>query len=66
MFSSKSIFSNEITFEIEGNQFTDYDVILSLLNEIPKNVDFNLSLGDEINVKINETRSFSLTGEFQG
>ena len=36
---SKSIFSNEITFEIEGNQFTDYDVILSLLNEIPKNVD---------------------------
>ena len=31
--------------------------------EIPKNVDFNYSLGDEINVKINETRSFSLSGE---
>ncbi len=31
--------------------------------EIPRNIDFNYSLGDEINVKINETRSFSLTGE---
>ena len=32
--------------------------------EIPQNIDFNFSLGDEINVKINETRSFSLTGQF--
>ena len=30
--------------------------------EIPKNLEFNYSLGDEINVKINEIRSFSLSG----
>ena len=30
--------------------------------EIPKNIDFNFSLGDEIDVKINEARAFSLTG----
>ena len=28
-----------------------------------KNINFNFSLGDEINVKINEARPFSLTGE---
>ena len=31
--------------------------------EIPKNINFNFSLGDEIDVRINEARSFSLTGE---
>jgi tRNA-2-methylthio-N6-dimethylallyladenosine synthase len=31
--------------------------------EIPKNVQFNLSLGDEVNVKVKEARPFSLTGE---
>ena len=31
--------------------------------EIPKNADLSYSLGDEINVKINEARSFSLSGE---
>ena len=31
--------------------------------EIPKHIELNLSLGDEVNVRINETRSFSLTGE---
>ncbi|MDC2982624.1 tRNA (N6-isopentenyl adenosine(37)-C2)-methylthiotransferase MiaB [Prochlorococcus sp. AH-736-E05] len=31
--------------------------------EIPKNINFNFSLGDEINVRINEARPFSLTGE---
>ena len=31
--------------------------------EIPKNTEFNFSLGDEINVTIKEIRSFSLTGE---
>ena len=30
--------------------------------EIPKNIQFNYSFGDEINVKINEARSFSLSG----
>ena len=31
--------------------------------EIPKNTKFDLSLGDEINVRINEARPFSLTGQ---
>ena len=31
--------------------------------EIPKNTKFNFTLGDEINVRINEARPFSLTGE---
>ena len=31
--------------------------------EIPKNIDFNFSLGDEIDVRINKARPFSLTGE---
>ncbi len=31
--------------------------------EIPKNINFNFSFGDEINVIINEARPFSLTGE---
>jgi tRNA-2-methylthio-N6-dimethylallyladenosine synthase len=31
--------------------------------EIPKDIKFNFSLGDEIDVRINEARSFSLTGE---
>ena len=31
--------------------------------EIPKNIEFSYSLGDEIDVKITEVRSFSLTGE---
>ena len=35
LFLSKPLFSNEILFDIQGNDFTDTDVILSLLNEIP-------------------------------
>ena len=31
--------------------------------EIPNNIKFNFSLGDEIDVKIKETRSFSLTSQ---
>ncbi len=31
--------------------------------EIPKNIEFNYSFGDEINVKIKEARSFSLSGQ---
>jgi len=31
--------------------------------EIPKNIKFNFSLGNEIDVKINQARPFSLTGE---
>ena len=31
--------------------------------EIPKNIGFSYSFGDEINVKITEARSFSLSGQ---
>ena len=31
--------------------------------EIPNNSEFNFSLGDEVDVRINEARPFSLTGE---
>ena len=31
-------FSNNINFEIEGNKFTDSQVIISLLSEIPDDV----------------------------
>ncbi len=33
---SRFVFANEIVIKIEGNKFTDSEVILSLLNEIPK------------------------------
>ena len=35
-FLSKSLISNEITFDIQGNEFTDTEVILSILKEIPE------------------------------
>ncbi len=31
--------SKDLRFEIEGNKYTDYDVILSLLDKIPDNID---------------------------
>ena len=35
IFITKPLFSNEILFDIQGNDFTDTDAILSILNEIP-------------------------------
>ena len=34
-FFSKPLISNEILFDIQGNDFTDTEAILSILNEIP-------------------------------
>ena len=31
--------------------------------EIPKDIEFNYSFGDELNVKITDARSFSLSGQ---
>ena len=36
---SASIFSKDISFEIQGNDFTDTNVIISLLKNIPDNFD---------------------------
>ena len=38
MFLSKPLFSNENLFDIQGNDFTDTDVILSILKDIPDNL----------------------------
>ena len=35
---SRSVYANDILFHIEGNDFTDSEVILSLLSEIPQEV----------------------------
>ncbi len=40
---SKSVFANNTLFEIQGNNFTDSNVILSLLNKIPETVDEEFS-----------------------
>ena len=32
---TKPLFSNEVIFDIQGNDFTDTDAILSILSEIP-------------------------------
>ena len=54
---SKSSFSKDIEFVINGNEFTDSNVILSLLSEIPKNLDEEYS-NDIINT-LNASNLFS-------
>ncbi len=54
---SKSVFANELDFEIQGNQFTDTDVILSLLNQIPDNI--NEKYSNEIIKVLNNSNLFS-------
>ena len=56
-FLSKSLFSNEILFDIQGNDFTDTDAILSILNEIPDSSDKE-STNDIIRV-LNDSDLFS-------
>ncbi len=63
-FYSKLSYSNESLFEIKGNKFTDTDVIVSLLNEIPKNVEEEYS--NDIIKKLNDSNLFSnVTVNFQ-
>ncbi len=54
---SKSVFANNTLFEIQGNNFTDSNVILSLLNKIPETVDEEFS-NDIIKV-LNNSNLFS-------
>ncbi len=54
---SKSVFSNNLVFEINGNQFTDTQAILSLLNKIPENA--NEEYSNEIIKVLNESNLFS-------
>ncbi len=39
LFISKTSYSNEALFEIEGNEYTDSNVIISLLKDIPDSID---------------------------
>ncbi|MDC3184461.1 hypothetical protein OA964_02375, partial [Pelagibacteraceae bacterium] len=56
-FLSKPLISNEIIFDIQGNEFTDTDAILSILKEIP-NTPNKESTNDIIRV-LNESDLFS-------
>ena len=56
-FISKPISSNEIQFEILGNNFTDTDVILSLLEDVKENADTEYS--NYIINTLNESNLFS-------
>ncbi len=54
---TKSLFSNELIYEIRGNNFTDSDVILSLLSKIPDEV--NEEYTNDIIKKLNQSNLFS-------
>tara|TARA_B100000963_G_C22624871_1_gene671810 strand:+ start:983 stop:3250 length:2268 start_codon:yes stop_codon:yes gene_type:complete len=57
IFYSKFSFSNESLFEIKGNKFTDTNAIVSLLDEIPKNIDKEYS--NQIIKVLNNSNLFS-------
>ena len=57
IFYSKFSYSNESLFEIKGNKFTDTDAIVSLLDEIPKNLKEEYS--NEIIKALNDSNLFS-------
>ncbi len=54
---SNKIFSNEIPIKIEGNNFTDANVIISLLDNIPDNIDQEYT--NEIIKILNDSNLFS-------
>ncbi len=54
---TKSLFSNETLFEIKGNDFTDINVILSILKDIPDNP--NKEYTNEIISALNDSNLFS-------
>ena len=54
---SSNVYSEDIKFEIQGNQYTDTAVILSLLDDIPDKVDEVYS-NDIINT-LNSSKLFS-------
>ena len=54
---SKNVYANNNLFIIQGNNFTDHDVIISLLENIPENLDEEYS--NEIIKILNESNLFS-------
>ena len=57
LFITKSLFSNENLFDIQGNEFTDTNAILSLLSDIPDNI--NNEYTNEIIKVLNNSNLFS-------
>ncbi len=53
----KTVFANDNLFVIQGNNFTDSNVIVSLLKDIPENLDAEFS--NEIIKVLNESNLFS-------
>ena len=56
-FLSKPLFSNEILFDIQGNDFTDTEAILSILKEIPDTS--NKEFTNDIIRVLNDSNLFS-------
>ena len=54
---SQPTLSKDLIFEIEGNNYTDTDVILSLLDDVPKDMDREYS--NEIIKALNDSKLFS-------
>ena len=54
---AQSSYSNDISFEIQGNDFTDTNVILSLLDEIPDEI--NKESSNDIIKALSESNLFS-------
>ena len=72
---SASIFSKDISFEIQGNDFTDTNVIISLLKNIPDNFDneysndiikalYESNLFSNVSVKFEENKYIIIVTEF--
>ena len=57
LFLSNFVFANDLNFEIKGNQYTDSDVIISLLKDIPDKIDADYS--NEIINTLNSSNLFS-------
>ena len=74
-FFSNPLISNEILFDIQGNDFTDTEVILSILNDIPETsnkestndiirVLNNLDLFSDVQVKLLENKYLIIVKEY--
>tara|TARA_B100000989_G_scaffold297404_1_gene283084 strand:+ start:84 stop:2357 length:2274 start_codon:yes stop_codon:yes gene_type:complete len=57
IFLSKSLLSNDIEFDIQGNDFTDTDAILSILKDLPESP--NKEFSNEIIIMLNNSNLFS-------
>ena len=72
---SKQLYSANINFEIQGNNFTDTDVILSLIENIPDNLSeensndiiktlYESNLFDDVSVKLTDSKYIIIVKEF--